>query len=65
MPSIPLTTQDPGEFAYTEGQTFYNEKLAHEILKHAAVMAEEGYEITFDVLDETRWNLQSSTLTNQ
>lgn len=65
MPSIPLTTQDPGEFAYTDGQTFYNEKLAHEILKHAAAMADEGYEIVFDMLNETQWDLQSSTLTNQ
>ena len=65
MPSIPLTTQDPGTFTYVEGQTFYNEKLAHEILKHAAAMADEGYEITFEVLDETSWGIQTSTLTNQ
>lgn len=65
MSSIPLTTQDPGTFTYVEGQTFYNEKLAHEILKHAAAMSEEGYEITFEVLDETSWGIQTSTLTNQ
>jgi len=66
MPSIPLTTQDPGEFAYTDGQTFYNEKLAHEILKHAADMAAEGYEITFEEADSfdytNLWNAQNFAL---
>lgn len=65
MSSIPLTTQDPGPFTYVEGQTYYNELLAHEILRHAAVMAEDGYEIQYDVVDEATWTLQSSTLTNQ
>ena len=67
MSSIPLTTQDPGPFTYAvEGQTFYNEKLAHEILTHAAAMADEGYEITFDLSDlEDAWDTQDSTLTQQ
>ena len=64
MSSIPLTTQDPGTFTYEEGQTFYNEKLAHEILKHAAAMATEGYEISFG-LNASAWTDQTTTLTQQ
>lgn len=64
MSSIPLTTQDPGTFTYEEGQTFYNEKLAHEILKHAAAMADEGYEISFG-LNESAWSDQTTTLNQQ
>ena len=56
MPTIPLTTQDPGVFGYIEGQTFYNEQLAHEILKHAAAMAAEGYEISFQLPDTHDYN---------
>lgn len=62
---IPLTTNDPGTFTYEAGQTLYNERLAHEILKHAAEMADEGYEIAWQVIDEDAWDLQSSILTNQ
>ena len=65
MKSIALTTASPGTFTYEEGQTFYNEKLAYEILKHAAAMADEGCEITFEVLDETSWGIQTSTLMSQ
>lgn len=63
---VPLTTADPGTFSYTEGQTLYNEKLAHEILKHAAAMADEGYEIAFDLPDtfdySSLWTAQTASL---
>jgi hypothetical protein len=66
MKYVPLTTTDPGSFAYTEGQTRYNERLAHEILKHAAAMAAEGYEITFEEPDtysyQGLWNLQTASI---
>lgn len=66
MKSIPLTVTDPGEFGYTDGQTYYNEKLAYEILKHAAAMAAEGYEITFEESNlEAAWDAQESTLNQQ
>ena len=67
MTPIPLTVADPGTFSYTEGQTFYNEKLAFEILKHAAAMADEGYELTFEVPDDLNdaWSQQSDTLGQQ
>lgn len=55
MASVPLTVQDPGDFSYVEGQTYYNELLAHAILKHAAAMADEGYEISFG-LNESAWS---------
>lgn len=63
---VPLTTADPGTFSYTEGQTLYNERLAHEILKHAAAMADEGYEIAFDLPDtfdySSLWTAQTASL---
>ena len=66
MKYIPLTTVDPGTFSYEAGQTLYNERLAHEILKHAAAMADEGYEIAFeeaDTFDYTNlWNAQNFAL---
>lgn len=69
MPSIPLTIGDPGTFAYVEGQTFYNEKLAHTILAHAYELSSEGYEIEFQVYDEDieqdNWDLQTAVLTSQ
>lgn len=69
MPSIPLTVGDPGTFAYVEGQTFYNEKLAHTILAHAYELSSEGYEIEFQVYDEDieqdNWDLQTAVLTSQ
>ena len=66
MPSIPLTIQDPGTFAYTEGQTFYNEKLAFELLKHAASMSSEGYEISWEDADLTdAWTAQDEILNQQ
>ena len=64
MASVPLTVSDPGEFSYVEGQTYYNELLAHAILKHAAAMSAEGYEISFGVSDYV-WNDQTTTLTQQ
>ena len=66
MPSIPLTTQAPGTFIYIEGQTFYNEKLAHEILTHAAAMADEGYEISWEGTDLTdAWAAQDAIFNQQ
>lgn len=69
MPSIPLTIGDPGTFAYVEGQTFYNEKLAYTILAHAYELSSEGYEIEFQVYDEDieqdNWDLQTAVLTSQ
>ena len=64
MNSIPLVVNNPGTFTYTEGQTYYNELLAHAILKHAAAMADEGYEISFG-LNESAWNDQTTTLQQQ
>lgn len=67
MKSIVLTTPDPGTFTYTEGQTFYNEKLAHELLTIMAAMADEGYEITFaedSDLDDA-WSDQTTILNQQ
>ena len=64
MASVPLTVSDPGDFSYVEGQTYYNELLAHAILKHAAAMADEGYEISFG-LNESAWSDQTTTLTQQ
>ena len=64
MNSIPLVVNNPGTFVYTEGQTYYNELLAHAILKHAAAMADEGYEISFG-LNESAWNDQTTTLQQQ
>lgn len=67
MTTIPLTIANPGTFTYTEGQTLYNEKLAFEILKHAANMAAEGYELTFEMFDDLNdaWSQQNTTLTQQ
>ena len=64
MKYTPLVITDPGTFAYTEGQTYYNELLAHAILTHAAAMADEGYEISFG-LNESAWTDQTTTLTQQ
>ena len=64
MNSIPLVVNNPGTFTYTEGQTYYNELLAHAILTHAAAMADEGYEISFG-LNESAWTDQTTTLTQQ
>ena len=44
MKYTPLVITDPGTFAYTEGQTYYQELLAQAILTHAAAMSNEGYE---------------------
>lgn len=67
MKTIALTTPDPGTFTYAEGQTFYNEKLAHEILSIMSAMATEGYELTFaeDSDLDSAWTDQTSTLTQQ
>ena len=64
MNSIPLVVNNPGTFTYTEGQTYYNELLAHAILTHAAAMADEGYEISFG-LNEIAWSDQTTTLQQQ
>ena len=64
MASVPLTVSDPGEFSYVEGQTYYNELLAHAILKHAAAMADEGYELSFG-LNTSAWTDQTTTLQQQ
>ena len=67
MKTIALTTPDPGTFTYTEGQTFYNEKLAHELLTIMAAMATEGYELTFaeDSDLDSAWTDQTTTLNQQ
>lgn len=67
MKTIALTTPDPGTFTYTEGQTFYNEKLAHELLTIMSAMATEGYELTFteDSDLNSAWTDQTTTLTQQ
>ena len=62
MSSIPLVVSDPGTFQYTEGQTYYNELLAHAILTHAAAMAAQGYELSFGV-NVSAWTDQTTTLT--
>lgn len=62
MSSIPLVISDPGTFQYVEGQTYYNELLAHAILTHAAAMATEGYELSFGV-NVSAWTDQTTTLT--
>lgn len=64
MKTIPLLVSFSESFDYTEGQTRYNERLAYEILKHAAAMSDEGYEITFDDLEES-WEVQNTTLAQQ
>ena len=64
MKYTPLVITDPGTFAYTEGQTYYNELLAHAILTHAAAMADEGYEISFG-LNESAWSIQTDFLNQQ
>lgn len=64
MKSIPLTVVFDEEFEYVEGQTYYNEKLAFEILKHAAAMSDEGYEITFDDLADS-WQAQDAIFAQQ
>ncbi len=67
MKYTPLVITDPGTFAYTEGQTYYNELLAHAILTHAAAMSDEGYEITWEEADTydyaALWAKQSFALT--
>lgn len=66
MKSVPLLVSDPGVFAYVDGQTYYNELLAHTILEHAYRMTEEGYELTFEEFSlEDAWDTQDSTLTQQ
>ena len=66
MKLVPLLVDDPGEFGYVDGQTFYNEKLAYTILEHAARMTDEGYEITFEEPDDfdysVLWSRQTSTI---
>jgi len=66
MKYVPLLVDDPGTFAYADGQTFYNEKLAFSILEHASRMADEGYEISFEMPDEYNYGplyvLQTATL---
>ena len=64
MNSIPLVIDNPVTFVYTEGQTYYNELLAHAILTHAADMEDEGYEISFG-LNEIAWSDQTTTLQQQ
>lgn len=67
MPNIPLQVEAPATWAYEDGQTYYNERLAFEILYHANMMSNAGYEITFDTPDEydytVLWNRQNSTIT--
>ncbi len=66
MKSVPLLVNDPGVFAYTAGQTYYNELLAHTILEHGYRMAAEGYEITFEESNlAVSWDTQDSTLSQQ
>ena len=67
MKYTPLSITDPGTFEYTEGQTYYNELLAHAILTHAAAMSDEGYEIAWEEADTydyaALWTKQSYALT--
>lgn len=66
MEHIPLLVNHPGEFGYIEGQTYYNELLAHYVIEHASRMASAGYEITFEAPDTydyaILWLKQSSTI---
>lgn len=66
MNSIPLVVNNPGTFTYTEGQTYYNELLAHSILEHGYLMSQEGYEITWEDADifsyTALWTKQTASL---
>lgn len=66
MNSIPLVVNNPGTFTYTEGQTYYNELLAHAILEHGYAMSQEGYEITWEDADifsyTALWTKQTASL---